>query len=101
VTRSEAYAALDDIENRLDPTAQNMVDVIRSSMNQPHLPVLLRVMAIAVVSGTYAESLVHHVDHKAGHNHKPVQKMEYLPDIILGLRAAADLFEEANRLNTH
>jgi hypothetical protein len=30
-----------------------------------------------------------------------VHKLEYLPGIIIALRAAADLFEEANRLATH
>ncbi len=60
---------------------------------------MLRVLAISVIAGAYAEALMKH--QRDGHSDKPINRIEYLPDIILGLRAAADLFEEANRLGKH
>jgi hypothetical protein len=96
VSVDQAIDTLDDIEARLDVTTEQMVEVIRGSFHKD-LPIMLRVLAISVVSGAYAEALVKHQRHDA----EPVNRAEYLPDIILALRASADLFEEANRLGKH
>jgi hypothetical protein len=97
VTPAEASAALEELWNRRDPLVVQLQEIIEGAMVGKPIPILMRCSAVVSMMGACADGLAALEPETIA----KVHRVDLLPDLILALRATADLFEEANRLKTH
>lgn len=100
MTRDEATAAIAEVWNRVGGDVDQLADAITLSLDNPAIPMLYRVMAMAKVCGTVGEGLAGLAAEDGAESIGLIHRADMLPDIVITLRAAADLFEDANRLRT-
>lgn len=100
MTPAAANVALEAAWDRLDATTHQLADVITESLDQREFPSLMRIAAIARVCGA-ASSGFHIVVVESPELLAKVRMIEVVPDIIVMLRAAADLLESANKGRTN
>lgn len=97
MSQAEASKALDEIWDRADPQVAQLCDIVEKSMYNPRIPMLMRVAAVLRMAGAAADGLAS----LPAKDVARVHKIEYLPDLIITLRATADLFEHVNKSRTN
>lgn len=101
MTPAEADAAIEDIWNRLDSLTREYADNLAKALNNPNVPMLQRCMMMSRVIATAAQGMMIVVTEDGPATVNKFHMVEMLPDLIIGLRAAADLFEAANKGRTN
>lgn len=97
MNRPDAIAALAHMLARVDPQTSELADIVTLNMEIPGVPMLMRVRALALVIAGVSEGLASLVVEDGADSLGKVHMSDTLPDIILTLRCAADLLEDANK----
>lgn len=98
MTPEVALAAIAETWKRIDPLTEQLSDNITEALANPAFPMLMRCMAMGRVIAGAAEGLFVVTQEDGAETINLVHMVETLPDLIIILRASADLFEAANKV---